>query len=60
MKTKLTIYKDEKNDWRWSVTSSNGKIIAASTEGYKRKRSVIANLKSISESLEYHDYVFEK
>lgn len=60
VKSKLTIYKDKNNDWRWTITAKNGKIIAASTEGYKRKRSVIANLKSIGESLEYHDYVFEK
>ena len=58
VKSKLTIYKDKNNDWRWTITAKNGKIIAASTEGYTRKRGAIRNLKGILQALEYNDHVF--
>jgi uncharacterized protein YegP (UPF0339 family) len=51
MKTGLKIYKDTAGDWRWRIVSRNGRIIAASTEGYRRKRSAIANLKGILQAL---------
>jgi uncharacterized protein YegP (UPF0339 family) len=39
---KFEIYKDEFNEWRWRLKARNGKIVADSAEGYKRK-SVCAN-----------------
>jgi uncharacterized protein YegP (UPF0339 family) len=29
--------KDSKGEWRWSYEASNGKTIAVSSEGYKRR-----------------------
>ena len=37
------IYKDGKDEWRWRRTASNGKIVGASTEGYKNKSDCIDN-----------------
>lgn len=34
---KFELYKDNKNEWRWRLVSSNGNIIAISSEGYKNK-----------------------
>lgn len=31
---KITIYKDEKYEYRWKLTARNGKILADSGEGY--------------------------
>ena len=31
------MYKDRKNEWRWGLYASNGRIVADSGEGYKRR-----------------------
>ena len=36
----FTIFKDKKREWRWDLRSRNGRIIADSAEGYKRKSQV--------------------
>lgn len=33
---KFTLYKDRKKEWRWRLVK-NGRIVADSGEGYKRK-----------------------
>lgn len=38
-------YKDAKKEWRWKRTSSNGKEVGASTEGYKNKKDCVSNAK---------------
>ena len=35
--TKFIIYRDKQNLYRWHLKASNGRIIAESGEGYKRK-----------------------
>ena len=30
-------YKDHKNEWRWRLVASNGRIIADSAEGYENE-----------------------
>lgn len=35
--TKFEIFKDAKGEWRWRLVASNGRIIAASGEGYKNR-----------------------
>ena len=34
---RLFVYRDRKGEWRWRLKSANGKIVAESGEGYKRK-----------------------
>lgn len=31
------------NEWRWKRVSTNGRIVGASTEGYKRKIDAMEN-----------------
>ena len=44
-KDKLEVYKDKKGEWRWKVKAANGKIVEASTEGYKNKEDCVSNSK---------------
>jgi len=40
---KWSFQKDSKGEWRWSRVATNGKIVGASTEGYKNKEDCIKN-----------------
>lgn len=40
---KWEFYKDSSDEWRWRRTASNGKIVGASTEGYKNRSDCEAN-----------------
>lgn len=42
---KLSIYKT-RGEWRWRITARNGKIVAASSESFKRKAGAERNLNS--------------
>jgi len=44
-KSQLTLdyYKDEAGEHRWRLLSRNGKIIGASSEGYKRRAMAVKN-----------------
>ena len=42
---KWKIYKDSQKEWRWERKALNGKIVGASTEGYKNKSDCEANAK---------------
>jgi len=37
---KLEIYRDGRREWRWRLRASNGRIVADSSEGYRRQASV--------------------
>ena len=39
------IYKDGKGEYRWRRTASNGQIVGASHEGYKKRADCVANAK---------------
>ena len=43
MEDKWEFYKDRSSEWRWRRTASNGRIVGASTEGYKNKQDCIDN-----------------
>jgi uncharacterized protein len=36
---KFIVYKDAKNEFRWRLIARNGKIVADSSESYKRQKS---------------------
>ena len=38
-------YQDAKGEWRWTRTAANGKVVGASTEGYKNRSDCVANAK---------------
>lgn len=41
-------YKSE-GEWRWRATSGNGKIVGASSEGFKNKTDCEANLHALGQ-----------
>lgn len=43
----LEIYKDRKKEWRWRLRARNGKIVADSGEGYKRKATMLRSFKRV-------------
>lgn len=43
MNDKWTIYQDDKGEWRWTRTASNGRIVGASTEGYTSRINCLQN-----------------
>jgi uncharacterized protein YegP (UPF0339 family) len=47
---KIKVYKDVKNEWRWSLVSSNGRTVADSSEGYKRHASCVNMARKIAET----------
>lgn len=34
---KVDVYRDKNREWRWRARALNGKILAVSSESYKRK-----------------------
>ena len=40
----VDIYESEKDEWRWRITASNGEIVAASSESFKRTTIAIRNM----------------
>jgi len=38
-RAKLQIYRDVRREWRWRLRASNGRILADSGEGYRRRAS---------------------
>lgn len=47
MATTVEFYQDEAEESRWRVKATNGQIIGAATEGYRRKEHASNNLVSI-------------
>src|SRR5262245_33554630 len=45
---KIVRYKDKRGEWRWRLMAKNGKIVADSGEGYKRKASLNKTLHAIA------------
>ena len=39
-KLRIEIYVDKRDEWRWRLKATNGRILADSGEGYKRKASL--------------------
>lgn len=43
---RFELYQDKRGEWRWRrIAASNGKIVGASTEGYKSKSDAEANMR---------------
>jgi uncharacterized protein YegP (UPF0339 family) len=41
----VEIYRDRKKEWRWRAKASNGKVLADSAEGFKRRRRCVQNVR---------------
>lgn len=42
MRDKILVYRSGR-DWRWKRVANNGRVIGASSEGYRSKRRCISN-----------------
>lgn len=40
---KWTFYKQDNGDWRWTRFAPNGRIVGASTEGYRNRLDCVSN-----------------
>lgn len=46
----FTLYR-AKDGWRWQVRAGNGRIVAAATEAYRRKRDAWHNVRMTAQAL---------
>lgn len=44
------IYRDEKQEWRWRLIASNGRIVAVSGEGYKTRAGLNKGIAAVKKS----------
>lgn len=49
---KIEVYADEAGEWRWRVRAGNGRILADSGEGYRRRRDCVAGLRLLFAALD--------
>jgi|GEM_PF-2102143 len=47
---KATVYKDKAGEFRWRVVKK-GRVIGASSEGYKRRGSAVSNFTNLCEAM---------
>lgn len=52
------IYKDKKQLWRWRAKAENGRIIADSSQGYKRKQNLEKSLKIIQDKTLHAPWIY--
>lgn len=48
---KFEIYKDSAGEYRWKLKARNGKILAVSSEGYKKKQTMLRIIESIKRAV---------
>lgn len=46
------VYEDEGGEWRWRLVAGNGRIIAASGEGYRDKHDCLHGIELVKDSKE--------
>ncbi len=46
-KDKWEFYQDSSSEWRWRRIASNGKIVGASSQGYKNEQIVLQMLEEM-------------
>ena len=47
----ILVYRDHKGEWRWRLRATNGRVIAASSEGYGRRHGAKRNLAAVAHAL---------
>lgn len=56
---KFQVYKDKAGEWRWRLRAKNGRIVADSGEGYKRKTTMLKTLTNIIDIISTEGYKLE-
>ena len=44
------LYQDAVGEWRWRLTAANGRILAVSSEGYKRRHDCVRCIRAVQKS----------
>ncbi len=57
---RFVVYQDRKKEWRWRLVASNGKIVADSAEGYKKKAHAVKMINRIRLALDYSPVIQEE
>ena len=57
---KFHIYKDRAGEWRWRLRARNGRIVASSGEGFKRKASTLKSMSRFVDAISDGYYSFEE
>lgn len=58
-KPTLREFKDSTGKWRWSWIASNGNIIATSSQGYVRKKSMQSSQTAMFHAIKSGEYHFK-
>ena len=49
--TVIEIDRDKRKKYRWRVIARNGRILGASSQGYKRKKAMLRNIDDMARAL---------
>ena len=52
MREPYKIYKDGRGKWRWKIVAANGRILAASSQGFYGERDAKRNLIRVKKALQ--------
>jgi len=44
----VTLFRYNRNEWRWRMKASNGRILGAASEGYKNRAAAIKNIRTVT------------
>jgi uncharacterized protein YegP (UPF0339 family) len=58
MKSKLQLYQDKKDEWRWRLKASNGRIIASGGEGFSSRSSCHKSVLNVWSTFQADDFDF--
>lgn len=56
MKSKLQLYKDKKDEWRWRLKASNGRIVAAGGESFSSRAKCHTSVAKVWETFASGNY----
>lgn len=48
---RFQIYRDRQRQWRWRLIAMNGKTVADSAEGYRRRRGCLHGVQLVRDSV---------
>ena len=54
--SRLTVKKDARGKWRWTLKAENGRVIGASSQGYKRRADCLLNIRRVGYALHWEHH----
>ena len=56
----VQVYRDAKREWRWRIVHRNGRVVADSGEGYKRKLAMRTSLRHLLKGIGNGEFAIEE